>query len=254
MRMRGRFQSYTDASDWLKKGRKPAQGRQLSAFTLRFAPDGKNIHVFHTGWKHPTQFAVLSEDNVVEFILTGQQMRDISASVSSSLYNLFPLRWWRVGMGRYVVRSGNGEQPFFRGLRMDITRSGTLLNQPLADLNAVDTVKRKDWLAALRRFNRAFKARAKLGVVEALAQEVAKERDSYVAYYTMRDELARATLDALKTGEVSTEFIKTVVRSIPGWRGAGEPRTQAAERVVRNTINSNSVQFRQAFGVLPNEP
>jgi hypothetical protein len=117
----------------------------------------------------------------------------------------------------------------------------------------IDPERRLEWRRALRTFKRALKVRHKLGIVDHLCQEVARERASGKVW-EMPDwdtPYWRGKLyDALTTGVCDTELVKGFVQSIGRtYITQSSPRPIDFLDTVERVFKAQSFALRQRFGV-----
>jgi hypothetical protein len=260
------FKTYEHAAAWVKKGRDPSVGRRSGSFMLKLEDTGV-ITVSHSyrvfvdvkartlGWSC-TPFAELRPGNVFTFTKDSADMRSMSASVSMCLCKVFGLAWERVSTGRYAVwhyewslgnywdqRSKKQHYEHFNGMAWDISQ-GICFNPRPPMLQTVDKDARKVWVKALKKFRRAVHTRAKLGVVDSLIKQ---DRD----YVRIDPEiLAEEVLAAIKVDDVHTDLLSKLIKYAKRQNYSHHATTESVTRILESIIDTNSVKFRQEFGVL----
>lgn len=245
------FTSYNQVSMWLSKGRKQSEGRKHRSLLLRLRPDSA-ITVEHS-YFGGEPFAELYPDDTFKFVLSSSEMIDLSASMSQVLHKVFGLSWVRAGMARYVVQRvepgrawwrPEGGHEHFCGMKWNIS-TGECLNPRPSVLDHVDRDARKVWMAALRKFRRALDTRIKLGVVKNMIDA----RDGTKKSPT-RPDVVRGVLTALKTGELHTDLLEDIISHACNITWRRQTSVEGVRSLVTGLINSNSIRFRQEFGVL----
>lgn len=118
----------------------------------------------------------------------------------------------------------------------------------------IDEERRREWLRALRRFKNGIQLRAKVGVIEALCQQVALQRrgiphwdapqwehERWVAtlYYAIRDNVYPTDL--------LIGFVKTA--EVTFFNPNRQPSVDGVLDVVDQVCRKNSRRLRQKFGV-----
>lgn len=123
---------------------------------------------------------------------------------------------------------------------------GICINPRPPVLQEVDKDARKVWVAALKKFRRAVHTRAKLGVVDSLINKQAGSASSRVEH----EELSNEILAAIKLGDVHTDLLDKLINYAKRQSWQREATTESVKRILESIINTNSVKFRQEFGVL----
>lgn len=271
------FKTYDHIVKWIAKGQLGV--RRKRSFSFRMAHEGSDVVVMSNSrrvwvkkpdgnwdynnaeWRH-FDFAEIRPGDVLTFTRDSAEMREIAVSMSSTFWKVLGLCWMRVGAGRYSLfhyddngkalywqaRRGNSEKfEFFKGMQWEFAR-GICINPRKPMLKQVDRDKRKDWVADLKRFKRAFLTRAKLGVVDQIIAEYSQTGVSDTSKWNVP--IDDAVLETIQSGEVTTGFIIQVVacRANTGWR-PNLTRTSVCN-MLNQIISRNSIRYRQEYGVL----
>lgn len=263
--------SYEQAIKWIKKGKSP-EGRRVRSLMLRVNDD--NVIIIGHAWRKwsndgekctwvVNNFAELHPGDIFTFTRTSADMVRVSASLSSVLYKVFGLAWTRMGKGRYEVwhfdesialpagyywmQQKNKNIPkheHFKGMEWSLG-AGVCLNPRTPVLAVVDKDARKVWMAALKKFRRALHTRVKIGMVQTIIDQSTDD-----AIYTTADFMAADVLEAIKTGSVHTDLLDKLVNYSKRQSYSRTTTNESVKQIAEGIINSNSVQFRQEFGVL----
>jgi hypothetical protein len=266
------FTSYDQIVKWIAKGKNPAEGRKKRSFMFRMQEDVVVVsHAQRWATRRPdgswdyTQlqwrlidFAEITPGDVITFTLDAAEMRKIAASMSSTFWRVLGLSWVRVGTGRYNIAHYDStrykslygqytEGPkyeFFKGMMWEFAR-GICINPRPPILKKVDREQRKVWCSDLKKFRRLFLTKVKLGVVQKIIEE---KPDTGKRVY--EQELPDAILDAIKTGDAHTDLIERLVVCAKRQYYHTDLTSAAVAQYLRSVINSNSVRYRQEYGVL----
>jgi hypothetical protein len=119
----------------------------------------------------------------------------------------------------------------------------------------VDEVRRRQWLRALRSFKQGIKLRAKMGVLQTLCEQVAKERRKqqfWDAPQWEHEEWVVVLYEAIRDEQFPTEllvgFVKTAEITFLSPRK--QPTVEGTIAAVDVVCKRLSVKLRRKFGVL----
>jgi len=259
--------SYEDVAEWFTRCRYPDKGRPSMSWARIFKVD--DTYELRHGTKVVGKFL---PDNTFTFTMNTQQARNSSVTLAQALQRVIPFSWHRVGTGRYEIkttpqfavhknklslweylRNAEGYE-LFDGLCFDLNTYEPINARPKMN-DSIDPAKRKVWLGSLRKFKRAVKVRAKLGVIDVLIREVQQERSNTPRYHWQTpdwntDAWQDMLYTSIKNTECSTELLKGMIRTISA--GYYSSKNFLASDVVKecDKICSNySVDIRRKFGV-----
>ena len=251
--------SFKVVKAFVSRARSPQKGRQHTTFG-RWFPDGDGYRLD----VHGLPFIRVSPDNTLEFLMTPEEGRRVSSTVSGWLTNIVPFVWFRVDTCRYRVdsiknvqkrmvgrwpthREINQAPELFAGIKFDMA-TGECLN-PRPDLkHTVIPEARKAWLSALRKWKRKVKVMARLGAFDSL---IAEEKRNPTKWNEKPNWVADKELDilynAINTGDTDIALMRMFVASkTDRW---STPTGMDVFEHIESTIKQQSVQLRKRFGV-----
>ena len=255
------LKSYSDLQTHFSKCRSPDKGRPLKAWGRVFKNgDAFDIHV------NNNKLGTVTPDNIMTFVAPISAVRRNAQTLVGAFHRAMPVSLIRVGIGRYRIahieegkkhKDDHGwnwnwmrtEAPeYFEGIQFDLT-TGECLNRKPDILKQVDTDVRTEWIRCLRKFKRAIKVRAKLGVLDSLLADAKANKAVRQHPDWDSNEWQDAMVNAIKTGDIPTPFLLAIAQSTlhRGWRVQGTTQEFIAE--VDTLCNSYSVQLRRKFGV-----
>jgi hypothetical protein len=261
--------SYEDVAKHFAKARFPERGKPVMSWAKIFKVD--DTYELRHGNVIVGKF---SPDNKFTFTMSTQHARNSSTTLSQALQRAIPFVWQRKGMGRYVIKPTPQFKEFkvknpdayvwgyfkdvagyelFNGLCFDLNTYEPINARPKIS-DTIDPDKRKVWLSSLRKFKRAVKVRAKLGVIDALIKEVQQERNnidrrSWEAPDWNTDEWQDILSTSIKNTECSTEFLKAMIKSTAVSYYSNSVFTENVLEECNRICNNYSVSMRQKFGV-----
>ena len=118
----------------------------------------------------------------------------------------------------------------------------------------IDKDKQCEWRKALRLFKQGIKARAKLGVLDTISQQVSKERkgkSQWDAPYWAHEEWLTLLYTSIKHNEFSTKLLTGLVKGseVTFFATTTQPTTEQILMYVDIVCRMYSKQIRQKFGV-----
>ena len=225
-------------------------------FELRM--DGKTICVF-------------APDNTLTFTLTSAQAKNYSITLSQALARAIPIGWERVATGRHRVvhtmRIGqHGANRYeawrntmkaegievFNGIKFNLDTGECMNAKPTTEAQVIPA-KRTEWLRALRVFKRGLKVRAKLGVLDAICQDIIAERKLTKTRYDWvqpdwsHEKWIDLLFNSIKNNQHPTELLQGFAQSTLHAYAiiSRETTLEAADNICAEL----SVQLRRKFGV-----
>lgn len=255
----GQVSSFNDVQAFVSRARSPEKGRQHTTFG-RWFPDGDGYRLDVHG--HP--FIRIAPDNTLEFLMTPEEGRRVSNTVSGWISNIVPFVWMRVGNCRYRVdaiqnvqkrmagrwpthREINQSPELFAGIKFDMA-TGECLN-PRPDLkHTVIPEARKAWLSALRKWKRKAKTIARIGGFDSL---IAEEKRNPTDWSAKPNWVVDKELDilytAIKDNDMNTQLMRMFVASHTNrW---STPTSMEVYGHIEAVVKQQSVQLRKRFGV-----
>jgi hypothetical protein len=179
------IESYTDAVRLFDSAKDKQKGKPLLSFG-RLLKDG-DAYVIHV---HALAVARITSDNVLEYLPTVEQYRSYHNTIAMSFHQIVPVQSLRVGPLKYRIghmkwiASKNlatkqhmwltlqsEAQEYFKGVKIDMV-SGDYVNPRPDFTHTIVPENRKTWLRCLRNFKNGLKVRHKLGVFDALINEM----------------------------------------------------------------------------------
>jgi hypothetical protein len=263
--------TYQDVVKFFNRARNPEKGKPLMSWA-RIYKEGENYEVRMNDYR----IGVFTPDNKFTFTMTNQQARHCSVTLSQALQRALPFVWKRVATGRYEVTSiadyDQSEHGYlwqyirnrewyevYDGLSFDLTTNQPINARPKITQLAVNQENKLEWLRKLRKFKQAVKIRARMGVLEALMQQVEKERQGINKYeWQAPDWSSDSWLDllyvAVKNEECSTDMLKAFIKtaSIGYWRNM--VTIDDVLRAVDSVFTTHSIDLRKRFGVFDEVP
>ena len=268
--MRTDKMSYSDVAEWFTRCRNPDKGRPVMSWARMFKVD--DTYELRHG---STKVGVFTPDNKFTFTLSTQEARNSSVTLSQALQRTIPFSWHRVGMGKYKVKptppyeeyKANNPDAYpwhyfaeqegyelFDGLCFDLNTYEPVNARPKMS-DTIDPVKRKEWLGSLRKFKRAVKVRARLGVLDTLIQQVAQERSKHRSRYDFEmpdwntDTWQDMLYTSIKNSECSTELLKGIVMSVSIGYYKSSISVDDVLKECDKICTNYSVEIRRKFGV-----
>jgi hypothetical protein len=268
--MRTDKMSYSDVAEWFTRCRNPDKGRPVMSWARMFKVD--DTYELRHG---STKVGVFTPDNKFTFTLSTQEARNSSVTLSQALQRTIPFSWHRVGMGKYKVKptppyeeyKANNPDAYpwhyfaeqegyelFDGLCFDLNTYEPVNARPKMS-DTIDPVKRKEWLGSLRKFKRAVKVRARLGVLDTLIQQVAQERSKHRSRYDWEmpdwntDTWQDMLYTSIKNSECSTELLKGIVMSVSTGYYKSSISVDDVLKECDKICTNYSVEIRRKFGV-----
>lgn len=118
----------------------------------------------------------------------------------------------------------------------------------------IDKDKQREWRKALRLFKQGIKTRAKLGVLDTIAQQVYKERkgkSQWDAPYWGHDEWLTLLYTSIKHNEFSMKLLTGLVKSseVTFFATTTQPTTEQVLMYVDAVCKANSRELRKKFEV-----
>lgn len=268
--MRTDKMSYSDVAEWFTRCRNPDKGRPVMSWARMFKVD--DTYELRHG---STKVGVFTPDNKFTFTLSTQEARNSSVTLSQALQRTIPFSWHRVGMGKYKIKptppyeeyKANNPDSYswhyfseqegyelFDGLCFDLNTYEPVNARPKMS-DTIDPVKRKEWLGSLRKFKRAVKVRARLGVLDTLIQQVAQERSKHRSRYDWEmpdwntDTWQDMLYTSIKNSECSTELLKGIVMSVSTGYYKSSISVDDVLKECDKICTNYSVEIRRKFGV-----
>ena len=268
--MRTDKMSYNDVAEWFTRCRNPDKGRPVMSWARMFKVD--DTYELRHG---STKVGVFTPDNKFTFTLSTQEARNSSVTLSQALQRTIPFSWHRVGMGKYKIKptppyeeyKANNPDSYswhyfseqegyelFDGLCFDLNTYEPVNARPKMS-DTIDPVKRKEWLGSLRKFKRAVKVRARLGVLDTLIQQVAQERSKHRSRYDWEmpdwntDTWQDMLYTSIKNSECSTELLKGIVMSVSTGYYKSSISVDDVLKECDKICTNYSVEIRRKFGV-----
>ena len=267
------LKTYAHAAAWFSKARSPAKGRPFSGWgkVIRDPADGSFTVIVY-------QRAIcrISPDITLTMLIDAKEGRKISNTLSASIHRLAPIAWSRAGMARYRILSLRSMAPgdsywerikdapeLFVGLRFDLS-TGKALNAKPDMQERVDTEARRQWLRALRLFKAHVMLRSRMGVFDAIQNELNTTppgkggRPFANRIPDWRDEkwidlLYTSIRDGQYPKELLAGFLLTMPSVIWSNRKATMTMSEKMKQTVDTVINNNSIELRTRFGVFSDE-
>lgn len=268
--MRTDKMSYSDVAEWFTRCRNPDKGRPVMSWARMFKVD--DTYELRHG---STKVGVFTPDNKFTFTLSTQEARNSSVTLSQALQRTIPFSWHRVGMGKYKIKptppyeeyKANNPDSYawhyfseqegyelFDGLCFDLNTYEPVNARPKMS-DTIDPVKRKEWLGSLRKFKRAVKVRARLGVLDTLIQQVAQERSKHRSRYDWEmpdwntDTWQDMLYTSIKNSECSTELLRGIVMSVSTGYYKSSISVDDVLKECDKICTNYSVEIRRKFGV-----
>lgn len=258
--------TYQDVAKFFGRARNPEKGKPLMSWA-RVYKEGENYEVRMGNHR----IGVFTPDNKFTFTMTNQSARNCSVTLSQALQRALPFAWKRVATGRYEVTpiadydqathsylwnylKAKEWYEVYDGLSFDLTTNQPINPRPKITQLVVNQENKLEWLRKLRKFKQAVRIRARMGVLEALMQQVEKERQGINKYeWQAPDWSSDSWLDllygAVKNEECSTDMLKAFIKtaSIGYWRNM--VTIHDVLKAVDTVFANYSVNLRQRFGV-----
>jgi len=265
------FTSYNSAANYMSRARNKRVGRQLTS-RLRVCElaDGE-IVVTHDA----VRLCVIRPDDTVHFVMPDTVVASFGNSLVQHIHKFLPAVLKRKGRGVYefLVRNppdstDSGDYSYgcslsthgykfeyFEGITFKFDNNSlTCVNPKMPLTKRIDVEKRLEWRRTLRHFKRQITLRAKLGVFDALIPKAADATTR--VYYPGAPDTVDVLYEAIKSGEVTTEFLTHMIRRIRHnmyWTSIPPSGAQVAAHILSMCTSTYSVPLRKKFGVFQGE-
>lgn len=261
------IESYTDAVNLFETAKNKANGKPILSFARMF--QSGDAYAIHIG---KLVVAKILPDNTLEYCASVDEYRNVHPTISSSLDKVINVKSLRVGKNRYRIGHvkwlghirtswgvethnwnklrGEGQE-YFQGLKIDL-HSGEVLN-PRADLTlAVNPDNRKTWLRALRSFKGGIKVRNRLGVFDALVNEMQlANANRWEHRISMSSEHMNMLVRNMKAGTFEDDLMRLLVRHARG-QVYRPLKGDDVANVTYNLLKDLSIPLRREFEVFDN--
>jgi len=261
------MRSFANAQAFMVGCRDPLKGRKVNA-PSRLYP--------MTDCKNPAQVAgyclmygnrpilTITPDDIITFVTDNERAYGVAASLATTLHRAFPCAWNRKAYKRFEIIGGDApyynsdsRAELFDGLQYCLkTRKFLNAKPPLHE--RVDTEKRKEWLAIIKRFRKNIRLRAKIGVFDAIVNDVLSEfnGDRFAHQAGRPNWEDQAWRDLLYNSIINDEYPIELMRGfalsgmVYAWHSSKLTGTPAmALEAAISVLDSESVYLRQRFGV-----
>lgn len=258
------FTSYNSAANYMSRARNKRVGRQLTSRLRVYELAGGEIVVTHDA----VRLCVIRPDDTVHFVMPDTVVASFGNSLVQHIHKFLPAVLKRKGRGVYefLVRTpstasgygfgGEGYKfEYFEGITFKFDNDLlTCVNPKLPLTKRIDVEKRLEWRRTLRHFKRQITLRAKLGVFDALIPKAADATTR--VYYPGAPDTVDVLYEAIKSGEVTTEFLTHMIRRVRYnmyWTNIPPSGAQVAAHIHSMCTSTYSVQLRKMFGVFQGE-
>lgn len=257
------IRTYAEAERLFGTAKSPSKGKPLRSFA-RLLKDGDDYIIT----VKKSNICRIKRDNTLEFIAENSSVRTHTFTLVGNLHSIIPICISRVGTGRYRVEHRsvlqaitNGPKTrweymakdapeYFNGIKFDLT-TGKCLNRREDMLKSVDVEKRKEWLGLLKVWNRGIKVRMKMGVFSGLIDR-RNATDHTAKANIVKTIMSDQIYNSITEGNFDTELLYNIVLcSQPNTWYQQSITQDDVQRFIKNTLATNSIYYRQKFGVLP---
>ena len=258
--------SYKSAQLHMEKARSKAKGRPMKGSGWRLFQDGDEYVVT----TYDVQVGRFLPDNTFMFTLTGDRAHRVAQTLSSTMHRNVPFQWMRCGHMTYRVdhqmnlpstsatigvwshfRKPTSAPQVYEGLMFDLY-TGKCLNYLPDFKRKVDPDRRKEWLAALRKWKCKLKAAARVGVFDGLITQEKADPTSYAERPHWNHTVWLDILyKAIKTGDCSVDLLRMFVASeTNSWE---TPTSMQMYEYIEKVVKAQSIELRKRFGVFEGE-
>jgi hypothetical protein len=252
--------TYYGLTELFSTVRSPDKGKPLSRW-LRLFKVGDTFEL-HGNFK---RIAVVTPDSVITFVAEPHVIAMNAGTFVTALHRSIPYVLHRKSKGLYALGSSdqmvaaglgynirnylqNHAPEYFAGIKFD--SNGKCLNAKPNLLDTIDDSVRLEWLRDLRKFKRAIKVRAKLGVFDTLLQARDSRNNRIPNWDT--PEWSNAVVKSMRSQEIPTSLLSAFVDTAPYgnyWARRGSITVTQVVETVDAIFKSHSVQLRKAYGV-----
>ena len=261
------IESYTDAANLFETAKNKINGKPILSFARMF--QSGDAYAIHIG---KLVVAKILPDNTLEYCASVDEYRNVHPTISSALDRVINVKSLRVGKNRYrlghtkwlgrVMTPWGREthdwkklrsegQEYFQGLKIDLV-SGEIIN-PRADMTlTVNPDNRKTWLRALRSFKGGIKVRNRLGVFDALVNEMQlANANRWEHRISMSNENISMLVRNMKDGTFEDDLMRLLVRHARG-QVYRPLKGDDVANVTYNLLKDLSIPLRREFEVFDN--
>jgi hypothetical protein len=265
-----KLRSYQQVEHYYKSCRDPKKGKPLRSWGRIFKTEEGNFSICAMGYNESTEIGVLTPDDVFTFTLAPHVARNTCAvTLAQSLYKAIPFMWQRVGIAKYRVQHTSkiacreeeikwidwaymrkAAPEYFQGMQFNL-KTGECTNSRPDVITRINADKRKEWLAALRKFKLTVKTMAKIGAFDAVVSKAKNNR----AYRNVPDWSSPDWLNLLYEGIRDTTCTEQLSLGIASqgvhahyWRKEVDPYTIAVSGL-EYVCATYSMDLRKKFGV-----
>lgn len=261
------IESYTDAANIFATAKNKVNGKPILSFARMF--QSGDAYAIHIG---KLVIVKILPDNTLEYCASVEDYRYAHQSISC-LDKVIDVKSLRVGKSRYRVghskwlghirtswgveihdwkKLRNEGQEYFQGLKIDLV-SGEVLN-PRADLTLnINPDNRKTWLRSLRSFKNGIKVRNRMGVFDALVNEMQlANANRWEHRISMSNENTSMLVRNMKDGTFEDDLMRLLVRYARGQVYSHPLTGENVALVTYNLLKDISVTLRREFEVFDN--
>lgn len=261
------IESYTDAVNLFETAKNKINGKPILSFARMF--QSGDAYAIHIG---KLVVAKILPDNTLEYCASVDEYRSVHPTISSALDRIINVKSLRVGKNRYrlghvkwlgrVTTAWGSEihdwkklrsegQEYFQGLKIDLI-SGEVLN-PRADMTlAINSDNRKTWLRALRSFKGGIKVRNRLGVFDALVNEMQlANANRWEHRMAIPNENLEMLVRNMKAGTFEDDLMRLLVRYARG-QVYGPLTGDGVATITYSLLKDFSIPLRREFEVFDN--
>lgn len=270
------IQSYTDAVRLFQTARDKERGKPLRSFANMTLEGG--VYVISI---HGHNLAKVHPDNTLEYVASPELYRDRHNTISMSFHHIVPVQSIRVSTNKYRIghvkwmgsrevtfqQYGSGGtatyvrkdweklraegQEYFQGVKIDL-HSGEVVN-PREDMTVnIISENRKTWLRSLRNFKNGIRVRGKLGVFDAMINEMnvanTNRWDHHVRWVNEAFSLLSMNM---KEGTFNDDLMQLLVKHTR-YQSYGTITGQHVVNATMNLLKDQSVSLRREFEVFGN--
>jgi len=218
--------------------------------------------------------AKILPDNTIILPSSTSDWSKMHQSLSMALRRAIPIETMRVATGKYYVFDGrhigipknpyspsnHGKFSFEYYGGITFNAEGKCINPRYSTQGKVNPSKRRVWLQLLKQFKRGLKARAKVGALQKLAEQVAEKRKEDKNAHWRWNGIEWDTpknfamlIDCLEQNKYTSEFLYAYVEWASPISWWGDSRQPVEDKVLieqaDKLLNKYSFKLRKHFGV-----
>lgn len=285
------IRSYADAEEAWAKVRSPAKGKPIANW-LRMYKHGDDFLFKVTGYGE-RDLVLLSPDNKFTFVMSNEHLMNQAQTIVSAMHRWLPFTAMRHRKGLYRIahtkviadKMNNADTKehefayrnhqwqrywthytpmmreqhmYYGGIEFD-GDTGECFNPRAEEKLVENPEQRKVWRAALTKFKRGMKARARVHALDGVIDQVWAEREGQNRWHWRQPDWSSPQwMDLLESSIRDNTFSQELLQGFVQSSGDGfyvqhKPTSADVVKAVDKVCNDHSVELRRRFNVFEKE-